>query len=186
MFFSLHRNVIICVQWTSLIPQRLFINQAGQICLFLLSGTSKTIKLCSLSVECRIQVCSLQYSMFDTKSYMFFCGCMFGNYSYIINDGISFCYVIALFHLAFPFCYSLHNISVRKPFDMSNDTKKNNKGKVWSSWISWAYSVSTWQKRTHIHSCCSQSQKLSHARAFTHTSLNVSPVKHSLVWPPPP
>lgn len=128
MFFSLHRNVLICVQWTSLIPQRLFINQLDR-CPFSFSQERpkpSNFVVWVLSAEYKFAVYS---TVCLTLGHICFLWLYVRKLYLYNNDGISSCYIIALFHLALPFCYSLHNISVRKPFDMSNDTKKQKQRK---------------------------------------------------------
>lgn len=85
------------------------------------------------------------------------------------NDGISVCYVIALFHLAFPFCYSLHNISVRKPFDMSNDTKKTTTKEKCGVHGSVELILSPHDKNAHTYTRAALSHKNFHMHERSHT-----------------
>lgn len=78
---------------------------------------------------------------------------------------MGFCIIVALFLLALRFYYSFDSIMEWKPFGTSNDTKNNKEqGK----------SVE-FMDRLSLY-CLPITQ--THA----HTSLNISPVKHSPVW----
>lgn len=99
---------------------------------------------------------------------------------YFFQINANFSKIIAPFVLLFPFCCAFHKISLYKPFDMSNDTKKQQQRKNVDFMDQLSLFCLSTTKHTHTHSC-SQSQNLSHARMLTHSSSNISPVKHGLV-----
>lgn len=91
-------------------------------------------------------------------------------YSFQINANFS--KIIAPFVLLFPFCCAFHKISLHKPFDMSNDTKKQQQRKNVDFMDQLSLFCLSTTKNTHTH-ILALSHKTFHMHECSHTVVQI-------------